>query len=176
MREAVVAGACLVNDVNALRADGAIEACAELDVPVCLMHMQGEPRSMQKAPKYNDVVNDVRDFLLKRVDACVQAGVQKQNILLDPGFGFGKILEHNLLLLSRLDELCGLDFPILVGISRKSMLGAILNREVDNRLAGSIAAAVVAYGKGARFFRVHDVEETVDALKVCEAVFRSQEP
>lgn len=170
MREAVAVGACLVNDVNALRADGAIEACAELDVPVCLMHMQGEPRTMQQAPEYGDVVNDVRDFLLNRVEVCVQAGVQKRHIMLDPGFGFGKTLKHNLSLLSRLDEFCGLDFPVLIGISRKSMIGTILNRDVDDRLAGSIAAAVVAYGKGARFFRVHDVEQTVDALKVCEAV------
>ncbi len=170
MREAVLAGASLVNDVNALRAEGAIETCAELEVPVCLMHMQGEPRTMQQSPSYDDVIVDIRDFLLERAELCIQSGISKNRILIDPGFGFGKSLEHNLSLLSRLDELCKLDFPLLVGISRKSVIGAVLDRDVANRVTGSVAAAVIAHGKGARWFRVHDVEQTCDALKICEAV------
>lgn len=170
MKVAIQAGANLVNDVNALRAAGAVECCAELGVPVCLMHMQGEPRTMQQSPEYSDVVTDVRDFLLARARACIDADITADQILLDPGFGFGKTLEHNLQLLSRLNEFCELDFPILVGFSRKSMLGAILDRPVDQRVIGGVAAAVIAYGKGARWFRVHDVAETSDALKVCEAL------
>ncbi len=170
MRAAVQAGANLVNDVNALRAEGAVECCAELAVPVCLMHMQGEPRTMQQNPEYTDVVTEVRDFLLERAQVCVDAGIAQNQILLDPGFGFGKSLAHNLQLLSRLNELCELDFPVLAGISRKSMLGAILDRPVDERLIGSVAAAVLAYGKGVRWFRVHDVAETSDALKICVAL------
>lgn len=170
MRAAVQAGASLVNDVNALRAQGAVKCCAELAVPVCLMHMQGEPRTMQQNPEYTDVVIDVRDFLLERALVCVDAGIEKNQILLDPGFGFGKTLTHNLQLLSRLNVFCELDFPVLVGVSRKSMFGAILDRPVDERLIGSVAAAIIAYGKGARWFRVHDVAETSDALKICTAL------
>ena len=170
MAAAVQAGANLVNDVNALGAVGAVECCAELAVPVCLMHMQGEPRTMQQSPEYSDVVNEVRDFLLERVRVCVDAGIAENRIVLDPGFGFGKTLEHNLQILSRLNEICGLDFPVLVGVSRKSMLGAILDRDVDQRVIGGVAAAVIAYGKGARWFRVHDVAETSDALKICTAL------
>lgn len=170
MIAAVQAGANLVNDVNALRAEGAVGCCAELAVPVCLMHMQGEPRSMQQNPEYSDVVVEVRDFLLERVRVCLDAGIAQNQILLDPGFGFGKSLAHNLQLLSRLNEFCELDFPVLVGISRKSMLGAILDRDVDQRVIGGVAAAVIAYGKGARWFRVHDVAETSDALKICIAL------
>ena len=167
MKAAVQAGANLVNDVNALQAEGAVECCAELAVPVCLMHMQGEPRTMQQNPEYKDVVIDVRDFLLERAQACIDAGIAQNQILLDPGFGFGKTLAHNLQLLSRLNEFCELDFPVLVGVSRKSMFGAILDRPVDERVIGSVAAAVIAYGKDARWFRVHDVVETSDALKIC---------
>ena len=170
MKAAVMAGANLVNDVNALRADGAVECCAKLAVPVCLMHMQGEPRSMQKSPQYSDVIKDVREFLLERARVCLAAGIAQNQIILDPGFGFGKTLEHNLQILSRLNELCKLDFLLLVGISRKSMLGAILDRDVDQRVIGSVAAAVIAYGKGVRWFRVHDVTETSDALKICTAL------
>ncbi|MDH5386861.1 MAG: dihydropteroate synthase [Gammaproteobacteria bacterium] len=170
MKAAVQAGANMVNDVNALRAAGSVECCAELGVPVCLMHMQGEPRTMQKSPEYSDVMMDVRDFLLTRASICMDAGIAADQILLDPGFGFGKTLEHNLQLLSRLNELCELDFPVLVGFSRKSMLGTILDRPVDQRVIGGIAAAVIAYGKGARWFRVHDVAETSDALKICGAL------
>lgn len=167
MAAAVRVGANLVNDVNALRAEGAVECCAELGVPVCLMHMQGEPRTMQQSPEYSDVVAEVRDFLLARAQCCMQAGIAVEQILLDPGFGFGKSLEHNIELFSRLSELCALDFPVLIGVSRKSMLGAILDRPVEQRLIGSVAAAVIAYGKGARWFRVHDVAETRDALELC---------
>ena len=170
MKAAVQAGANLVNDVNALRAAGAVECCAELGVSVCLMHMQGEPRTMQQSPEYSDVVSGVRDFLLARARTCIDAGITADQILLDPGFGFGKTLEHNLQLLSRLNELCELDFPVLVGLSRKSMLGAILDHPVDQRVIGGVAAAVIAYGKGVRWFRVHDVAETSDALKICEAL------
>ncbi|MCK4705889.1 MAG: dihydropteroate synthase [Gammaproteobacteria bacterium] len=170
MKAAVQAGANLVNDVNALRVTGAVECCAELGVPVCLMHMKGEPRTMQQNPEYSDVVSDVRDFLLERARACIAEGIASDQILLDPGFGFGKTLEHNLQLLSRLNEFSELDFPILAGFSRKSMLGAILDRPVDQRVIGGVAAAVIAYGKGARWFRVHDVAETSDALKICEAL------
>ena len=170
MTAAVQAGANLVNDVNALQAEGAVQCCAELDVPVCLMHMQGEPRTMQQNPEYTDVVIEVRDFLLERAQVCMDAGIAQNQILFDPGFGFGKSLAHNLQLLSRLNEFCELDFPVLVGISRKSMLGAILDRDVDQRVIGGVAAAVIAYGKGARWFRVHDVAETSDALKICTAL------
>lgn len=170
MRAAVASGASLVNDVNALRSEGAVLCCADLGVPVCLMHMQGEPRSMQAKPEYADVVKDVSGFLKQRAQFCVDAGIAADHILIDPGFGFGKTLEHNVSLLSRLDELCALDFPVLVGLSRKSMLGAILDKAVNERLTASVAAAVIAYQKGARLFRVHDVAETCDALKICETV------
>jgi dihydropteroate synthase len=173
MRCAIEAGANMVNDVNALRAEGAIECCAELNVPVCLMHMLGEPRTMQQNPEYIDVVKEVAAFLLERAQKCIEAGISEDSIILDPGFGFGKALEHNLQLLSRLDEICELDFPVLVGLSRKSMLGAVLGQPVNERLIGSVAAAVIAYEKGARLFRVHDVAETTDALKLCAAVHKN---
>lgn len=171
MRAAVEAGANMVNDVNALRAEGAVQICAELNVPVCLMHMQGEPRIMQKDPQYKNVVDDVAEFLSQRVQAGVEAGISRDKIIIDPGFGFGKTLEHNLQLLSRLDELQKLGLPVLAGISRKSMLGTILGEvPVEERLFASVAAAVLAWTKGATIFRVHDVKPTVDALKVCAAV------
>ncbi len=170
MRAAVAAGANLINDVYALRAPGAVEACAELNVPVCLMHMQGEPRTMQHRPEYQNVVAEVRKFLRERAQACVERGISEQHIILDPGFGFGKSLEHNLQMLANIDAFCGLDFPVLVGISRKSMLGELLERPVNDRVIGSVTAAVIACIKGVRFFRVHDVTETVDALKLCDAV------
>ena len=174
MNAAIRAGADMVNDVNALRAQGAIEACAQLAVPVCLMHMQGEPRVMQKSPQYNNVVEDIKFFLQQRIDVCVQAGIKKQHILVDPGFGFGKTIEHNLSLLKHLHALQAMNFPVLVGLSRKSMLGAVLNAEVGDRLYGGLSAAVLAYTKGAHIFRVHDVKPTVDALKICQAVSNAQ--
>jgi dihydropteroate synthase len=173
MRAAVGEGANMVNDVNALQATAALETCAQLEVPVCLMHMQGEPRSMQQDPQYNDVVKDVADYLQQRCQACLDAGMDRNNIVLDPGFGFGKTLQHNLSLLSRLESISELELPLLVGISRKSMLGAIIDKPVADRLYASIAAAVIAYNKGARLFRVHDVAPTRDALAVCDALQQS---
>jgi dihydropteroate synthase len=170
MRAAVEAGATMVNDVNALHADGAIEVCAALDVPVCLMHKQGAPQTMQDKPQYDDVVGEVKRYLLQRAQRCIEAGVAKEKIVIDPGFGFGKTLENNLSLLREMQQFCALEYPVLVGVSRKSMFGMLLDRDVDQRLIGSVSATVLAYQKGARFFRVHDVAETCDALKLCEAV------
>jgi dihydropteroate synthase len=170
MRAAVRAGAGLINDVRALSAPGALEAAADLGVPVCLMHMRGEPRTMQATPHYQDVVDEVRAFLSRRVETCVEAGIARGRLIIDPGIGFGKNLDHNLALLAGLGELAGLALPILVGISRKSMLGAITGRDVRGRLAASLVAALVAVERGARILRVHDVAETVDAIKVLEAV------
>lgn len=170
MRHAVTAGADMVNDVLALQTPGATQACAKLNVPVCLMHMQGEPRSMQNNPQYTDVVAEVKNFLQQRVAVCLQAGIAKENIVVDPGFGFGKALQHNLMLLQHLNVLAELSYPVLVGLSRKTMIGKLLDADVDDRLHGSLAAAVLACTKGARIFRVHDVKPTVDALRICHAV------
>ncbi len=171
MEQAVKAGACMINDVMALRAPGALEAASRTGVPVCLMHMQGEPRSMQKLPQYNDVVQTVKQFFQERIEAAVGAGIERRRIILDPGFGFGKTLEHNLTLLSSLNTFKAFNLPLLVGISRKSMIGAILDdAAVDQRLFGSISAAVLAVERGATILRVHDVKPTVDALAVATAV------
>jgi dihydropteroate synthase len=170
MQAAIAAGASMVNDVNALQAEGALQVCAKYDVPVCLMHKQGTPQTMQVNPQYEDVIDEVKQYLKKRADICVEAGINKENIIIDPGFGFGKNLENNLSLLKEMDQFCALDYPVLVGISRKSMFGQLLNRDVNERLVASTSAVVIAYQKGARFFRVHDVAETCDALKLCEAV------
>ena len=170
MRAAIAAGAGMVNDVNALSAPGAIAAVADAAVPVCLMHMQGEPRTMQAAPQYDDVVADILGYLGRRVAACEDGGIARRRLLLDPGFGFGKTLQHNLVLLRELGAFRGMGLPVLVGISRKSMLGAVTGRAVDERLAAGIAAAVLAVERGARIVRVHDVAETVDALKMWRAV------
>ncbi len=170
MREAVRAGAALINDVRALREPGALETAAELGVPVCLMHMQGRPRTMQQAPHYNDVVAEVAAFLRQRVEACRKAGIPDEAIILDPGFGFGKTLRHNLLLLRNLEVLAALGFPVLVGLSRKSMLGALLGAAVEERLPGSLALATVALMKGATIVRVHDVAETRQVAEVCHAL------
>ncbi len=171
MREAVAAGAGLINDVMALQLPGAMQAAREMSVPVCLMHMQGEPRTMQQNPEYGDVVSDIMRFFERRVEACVTAGIPRERLLLDPGFGFGKTLEHNLTLLRRLDEFGSIGLPLLVGISRKSMIGAILDgAPVGDRLYGGLAAAVLALEKGAAIIRVHDVRQTADALKVVNAV------
>ncbi len=173
MRAAVEAGASMVNDVNALRAEGAVAACVQLAVPVCLMHMQGEPRSMQRSPHYDDVVTEVGDFLLDRARVCEAAGIDGDAIVLDPGFGFGKSLQHNLTLLTGISRLCELKYPVLAGVSRKSMLAAILDRpgsdDPQNRVSASVAAAILARQQGASWFRVHDVQETLDALKVLQA-------
>ena len=169
MRAAVVAGAGLINDVMALQAPGAIEAAAASGAAVCLMHMQGTPRTMQQDPHYSDVVREVGDFLHARADACRAAGISVDRIALDPGFGFGKTLEHNLQLLRALPRLAR-DYPLLVGLSRKSMLGRLTGRPVELRLAGSIAMAALAVAGGARIVRCHDVAETVDAVRVASAV------
>lgn len=177
MREAAAAGAHLLNDVRALRRVGALEAARDTGLPVCLMHMSGEPDNMQRDPHYEDVVTEVRDFLLGRVAACVAAGIPQTRLVLDPGFGFGKTLEHNLALLSRLDELVGAGLPVLAGLSRKSMIGALLGgRPVGERLHGSVAAAMVAAMRGACILRVHDVGPTADALKVLTAIARNGNP
>jgi len=171
MREAVAAGAAMINDVCALSAEGAVETVSELQIPVCLMHMQGEPRSMQQQPHYDDVVAEVSDYLQQRVKACLAAGIPAQNLLLDPGFGFGKKLVHNIELLKKLNVISNLGYPLLAGISRKSMIGQILGeRDADQRLYGSLAAAVIAAMKGASILRVHDVRATVDAMRVTTAV------
>lgn len=174
MQAAVAAGAGMINDVYALRRDGALEAAAGLEVPVCLMHMQGEPRSMQQAPEYTDVVAEVRGFLLGQMLRCEAAGIPRQRLLLDPGFGFGKSLAHNLGLLKHLPELVAEGLPVLVGLSRKSMIGAVLELPVEARLQGSVAAATLAAWMGAKVIRVHDVRETVEAMKIVAAVERSE--
>ena len=170
MRDAVNAGAAMINDVTALGAPGAIEAVAGLDVPICLMHMQGQPRTMQTEPQYDDVVADIIEYLGERVAACEAQGIERSRLLIDPGFGFGKKLAHNLALLAGLHAFTALALPILVGISRKSMLGALTGREVDDRMPASVAAAVIAVERGAHIMRVHDVGPTVDALKIWQAV------
>jgi dihydropteroate synthase len=170
MKEAANAGAVMINDVRALRREGAVEAVVRANLPVCLMHMAGEPGGMQKAPNYRDELGEVRDFLIKRVSVCERAGIARENILLDPGFGFGKTLKHNLTLFRGLDTLVDLGFPVLVGVSRKSMIGSILDKPVEDRVAGSVAMAMLAAQRGARILRVHDVAATVDALKIWNAV------
>ncbi len=169
MQAAIEAGADIINDVRALQEDGAVEMAAKLDVPVCLMHMQGQPRTMQENPQYNDVTSDVMSFFEERIDACSNAGISRDKIMLDPGFGFGKTLEHNYRLLSELDLFQELNLPILVGMSRKSMIGNLLNVDTHERLAGSLACAVIAAQKGAKVIRVHDVKETVEAIKIWKA-------
>ncbi|MFP4129342.1 MAG: dihydropteroate synthase [Halorhodospira sp.] len=169
MRAAVAAGAGMINDIQALQAPGAPAAAAGLGVPVCLMHMQGRPRTMQEAPAYDDVVADVTGFLEERVAAAEAAGVPRECLLLDPGFGFGKTLAHNYALLSRLDRVAALGLPVLVGMSRKSMIGELLDRPVTERLAGSVAAAAVAVFQGAHIVRAHDVAATADAVRVAAA-------
>ncbi|MDJ0940534.1 MAG: dihydropteroate synthase [Woeseiaceae bacterium] len=172
MREAADAGAVLINDVRALREPGAMDAAVVTGCHVCLMHMQGQPRTMQVDPDYEDVTAEVRDFLIERRDACVRAGVDTSRIILDPGFGFGKQVAHNVELLANLRQLSRLGQPLLVGLSRKSTLGALTGREVDDRVAASVTAAVLAVERGAAIVRVHDVAETVDALKVAGAVMQ----
>jgi dihydropteroate synthase len=170
MQAAIAAGANMVNDVNALRADGAMPICAELEIPVCLMHKQGLPQTMQDKPEYIDVVKEVQSYLQMRAALCIEAGIKKHNIVIDPGFGFGKTLKNNLSLLKQMHQFCQLNYPVLVGVSRKSMFEQLLGRNVEDRLVASTSAVVLAYQQGVRFFRVHDVVETCDALILCEAV------
>ncbi|WP_169930150.1 dihydropteroate synthase [Pseudidiomarina aestuarii] len=169
MQEAIRAGVAMINDVRALRAEGALDAIAASQVDVCLMHMQGEPRTMQHEPSYDDVASDVKTFLSDRVRACSEAGIDSSRIFLDPGFGFGKSIRHNYQLLQRLQAFHELGLPLLIGMSRKSMLGQVTGRDVAERLSASIAAATIAAMKGARIIRVHDVRETVDAMKIVVA-------
>jgi dihydropteroate synthase len=169
MSAAVAAGAGMVNDVLALQAPGAMQAVATTQAAVCLMHMQGTPQTMQEAPRYDDVVREVADFLEQRAQACLGAGIAADRIALDPGFGFGKTLQHNLQLLRDLAQLPG-QYPLLVGLSRKGMLGKLLERPVEQRLAGSLALATLAVAGGARIVRCHDVAETLDAVRVAWAV------
>lgn len=175
IRASVQAGAAMINDVRALRDDGALQAAAQTSAAVCLMHMQGEPRTMQGDPRYADVVAEVRDFLAERIAACEAAGIARDRIVADPGIGFGKRLEHNLKLLAALPELATLRVPLLVGVSRKSMFATLLGRPVDERMAGGVAVAVTSMLAGARLLRVHDVAETVDAVKVVTALKRAGE-
>ncbi|MGH8132392.1 MAG: dihydropteroate synthase [Steroidobacteraceae bacterium] len=170
MRAAAAAGAGLINDVRALREPGALEAAVASGCAVCLMHMQGEPRTMQRAPVYGDVVNDVKSFLADRVHSCFAAGLPAGRLVVDPGFGFGKTLEHNLALLRRLGELTAGELPVLVGLSRKSLVGKLTGRPEGERVNGSVVLAVVAALKGARLVRAHDVAPTVEALKLVAAV------
>ena len=173
MREAVAAGAGMINDVKALREDNALETAAALDVSVCLMHMQGEPRFMQTDPTYEDVVVEVRDFLSTRCQACFDAGIDEKKILIDPGFGFGKTLGHNLELLRNLSELKSVGVPVLVGLSRKSMIGKAIGLPVDKRLHASVALAILAVRNGANVIRLHDVAATREAVRMVEAVYRA---
>lgn len=163
-------GAGLINDIRALCRPGAMQAAVDSGLAVCLMHMQGEPQTMQQAPQYESVLGQVNSFLEQRVQACLDAGIDRAKLVLDPGFGFGKSLQHNLELFAAMQHLRPLDLPILVGVSRKSMIGQALDRPVDQRLAGGLALAVLAVTKGARIIRVHDVAETVDAVRMAEAV------
>ena len=170
MREAIIAGADMINDIHGFRAPGAIEAVRESDCGLCVMHMQGTPQDMQAQPLYGDVVAEVTAFLRERIEALLAAGIERERICVDPGLGFGKTVEHNYALLratNRIEQELG--FPVLIGLSRKSMIGAITSRPVEGRLPGSIAGALAAVAHGARILRVHDVAETVDALKVWRA-------
>jgi len=176
MRAAVSAGASMINDVTALDDDGAIEFVAEAGVPVCLMHMQGSPRTMQADPDYDDVNADVLTFLRERAHACEVAGVERDAIVIDPGFGFGKTLKHNLDLLKGLPQFVATGYPVLVGLSRKSMIGKILGSDFDDRLIGSVALALLAAQGGAHIIRVHDVGATADALKILSAVESGDSP
>lgn len=170
MREAEAAGAGLINDVRALERDGALDYACQSALPVCLMHMQGTPQSMQDNPSYHDVLKDVSGYLMQRVSACLASGIARERLLLDPGFGFGKTLQHNLSMLKHLQQFVELGFPLLVGMSRKSMIGNVLDKPVGERLHGSVAAALLAAQQGANIIRVHDVGPTVDALKILAAV------
>ncbi len=171
MQAAVATGANFINDVYALRQENALEVAAKLNIPVCLMHMQGEPRTMQQSPSYQNVVLEVKQFLQQRLQACLQAGIAKDKIYLDPGFGFGKTLSHNLLLMQQLPVLLELKQALIIGVSRKSMIAKLLdNAPVEQRLYGGLALASLAIWQGATIIRTHDVKATVDIIKVCSAV------
>jgi dihydropteroate synthase len=170
MQAAVAAGASMINDVWSLRRENALQTAAALDVPVCLMHMQGDPESMQENPTYTDVTTEVRQFLADRMDACVAAGIQRNKLILDPGFGFGKTREQNFALLNNLEKIRIAKLPLLAGLSRKSMIGQTLGLPVEDRINASIGLALLAARNGANIIRVHDVKQTHDALRMVEAV------
>ncbi len=174
MLEAVRLGAWMINDIRALSREGALEAVSRCGVPVCLMHMQGAPATMQQNPAYTDVVAEVEQFLIARTDAAVAAGISRSRISWDPGFGFGKTIQHNLQLLQALPKFVASGHPLLVGVSRKSMLGHLTGRPVDQRLAAGLAVATIAAQAGAAVIRTHDVRETIDAVKVAAAFVRGQ--
>ena len=176
MEAAAAAGAAMINDVRALREPGALQAASRSGLSVCVMHMQGRPRTMQNEPSYSDVVTEVRDFLSERLQACEAAGIPSGRVVLDPGFGFGKTVEHNLELLLHLKDLTALGRPLLVGLSRKSMLGVLLGRDVDQRLPGSLALALLARQRGANIIRVHDVSATRDVLRMLDILEGSGRP
>lgn len=175
IREAAQAGAHIINDIRSLTEPGALEAAAQTGLPVCLMHMQGEPRTMQNAPHYDDVFDSVNRYFVEQISRCEAAGIAKENLLLDPGFGFGKNLHHNYQLLARLSEFHHFELPLLVGMSRKSMVGQLLNVGPTERLSGSLACAVIAAMQGAQIIRVHDVKETVEAMRVVEATLSAKD-
>ncbi|MEF8832713.1 MAG: dihydropteroate synthase [Candidatus Thermoplasmatota archaeon] len=170
--EAVEAGADIVNDVFGLRKEGMAEKISELDVPIIIMHMQGTPKNMQKSPQYEDVIDDITEYFYERIEFAKDKGIKEENIILDPGIGFGKKLNHNLEIIRRLDEFCSLGHPILLGASRKSFLGEILGKEAENRLFGSLAVSTLAVEKGVSILRVHDLMENKDVVKTVEAVER----
>lgn len=169
MAAAVNAGAHLINDVRALQEPDALKTAAKLNVPVCLMHMQGQPRTMQDAPQYSDIISDISHFFQDRIDACLAAGIKREHIVLDPGFGFGKTLAHNYELLNRMHEFAKFNLPVLAGLSRKSMFGQLLGREVSQRLSATLAGNMLAIQAGAKIVRVHDVQETCDMIAVSTA-------
>lgn len=175
MHAAVSAGAGLINDINALRTEGALKAAVDLNVPVCLMHMQGTPQTMQNEPSYDDVVAEVEKFLLDRVAVCLEAGISADKIMLDPGFGFGKRARHNLRLMKHLSRFTDLPYPLLVGVSRKSIIGDMLKVSVDERLAGSLALASIAVWQGAKLIRTHDVKATKQAVKLTDHVMQVED-
>jgi|TARA_B110001469_G_scaffold15275_1_gene15455 dihydropteroate synthase len=172
MRAAIAAGAGLINDVQALRVNGALDAAFELEVPVCLMHAQGTPKTMQERPHYEDVVAEVTSFLLERVEICEAHGIKRDKLIVDPGFGFGKRARHNLRLMKYLEQIVHLDLPVLVGISRKSIIGELLNVSMEERLSGSLAMASLAVWKGAKLIRTHDVKETAQAVNLSNYVMQ----
>jgi dihydropteroate synthase len=172
MHAAVKAGAGLINDVRALTVDGSLEAASELNVPVCLMHAQGTPQNMQDDPQYHDVTTEVKQFLIERIETCIKAGIAREQLMIDPGFGFGKRARHNLRLMKHLSSFMELDLPLLVGISRKSLIGALLDVTVEERLAGSLSMAAIAVWQGAKIIRSHDVKETKQAISLCNYVMQ----
>ena len=173
MQEAANAGMDLINDIRALREPNALQTAVQLGLPVCIMHMQGQPRTMQLNPHYDDVVADVLKFMQQRTEQCLASGIKKENLIWDPGFGFGKSVQHNYRLLQQLSVFCEQGYPVLAGISRKSMIGAVLDKTVEQRTVGSVVAALIAAMKGACILRVHDVGETADALKIWQATMNA---